>query len=167
MSDLKTFLLVLKKFGYPNSDLVSLSNLSGYDLDNFLPDLVEELGESKASKFALKALNKFYDKKKGIRVGFDDAKEYAYIKLYNPHLDLDNDETSIMCDWSFGDTHLFYVDMNGKESYKTFQEIEAEAGMGEWNELDEYADTIKEDCSRLVFNNCGFFIWWEDYTPEK
>jgi hypothetical protein len=23
-------------------------------------------------------------------------------------------------------------------------------------------DDIREDCNQLVFNNCGFGIWWDD-----
>jgi hypothetical protein len=35
--------------------------------------------------------------------------------------------------------------------------------MGDWADYDEMVDEIKEDCNRLVFNDCGFGIWWDDY----
>ena len=100
--------------------------------------------------------------KKGIKVTFDDPNEYAYIKLYNPRIDLDNDETTVLCNWNWGKTSLPHVDENGTESYKTIQDIEADTDMGDWGDLDDYLDSIKEDCSRLVYQNCGFGIWWDD-----
>ena len=42
MSNLNTFLRVMNKMGYPNPSTKSIANSIDYDLDNFLPDLVEE-----------------------------------------------------------------------------------------------------------------------------
>jgi hypothetical protein len=67
-----------------------------------------------------------------------------------------------LCDWSWGDTHIFFRDDDGNESYKTIQEIADEVGMGDWSDFDEMVDDIREDCNRLVFRNCGFGIWWDD-----
>jgi len=163
MSDLKTFLKVLKKFGYPNADVKSIAKMVDYDLSEFLPDLVAEVGEEKADEFTEKALNKI-STSDGIRIqDEDDPEQYAYIKLHNPRLDLDNDETTVLCDWSWGDTNIFFKDDDGNESYKTIQEIGENIGMGDWADYDEMVDDIKEDCNKLVFDNCGFGIWWDDY----
>jgi hypothetical protein len=45
MSDLKIFLKTLSKVGYPNPDTASIAKMIGYNLEEFLPDLVAELGE--------------------------------------------------------------------------------------------------------------------------
>jgi hypothetical protein len=34
--------------------------------------------------------------------------------------------------------------------------------MGDWADFDEMVDDIREECNKLVFNNCGFGIWWDD-----
>ena len=162
MSDLKTFLKVLKRVGYPNPDVASIAKMVDYNLEEFLPDLLAEVGEQKADEFVYKAIKKIGNGKKGIKVTFDDPNEYAYIKLYNPRIDLDNDETTVLCNWNWGKTSLPHVDENGTESYKTIQDIEADTDMGDWGDLDDYLDSIKEDCSRLVYQNCGFGIWWDD-----
>ena len=163
MSNLKTFLKVLKKVGYPNPDIQSIAKMIGYDIQEFLPDLVAESGEEKADEFTENALNKM-STSDGIRVqDKDDPKQYAYIILHNPRLDLDNDETTVLCDWSWGDTNIFFKDDDGNDSYKTIQEIGEDIGMGDWADYDEMVDEIKEDCNRLVFNDCGFGIWWDDY----
>ena len=163
MSNLKTFLKVLKKVGYPNPDIQSIAKMIGYDIQEFLPDLVAEIGEEKSDEFTENALNKM-STSDGIRVqDKDDPEQYAYIILHNPRLDLDNDETTVLCDWSWGDTNIFFKDDDGNDSYKTIQEIGEDIGMGDWADYDEMVDEIKEDCNRLVFNDCGFGIWWDDY----
>jgi len=166
MSNLKIFLKTLSKLGYPNPDLISISKMVSYNLEEFLPDLVAELGQDKADEFTEKALNKM-STSKGIKIqDLDDPNQYAYIKLYNPRLDLENDETTVLCEWNWGDTNIYFRDDDGNESYRTIQEIGEEVGMGEWADFDEMVDDIKEDCNKLVYKNCGFGIWWDDLHRE-
>ena len=163
MSELNRFLKVLNKVGYPNPSIHSIAKMIDYNLEEFLPDLVAEIGEEKADEFTEKALNKM-STSDGIRIqDDDDPEQYAYIKIYNPRLDLDNDETTVLCDWSWGDTNIFFKDDDGNDSYKTIQEIGENIGMGDWADYDEMIDDIKEDCNKLVFSHCGFGIWWDDY----
>jgi len=162
MTDLKRFLNVLTKVGYPNSDIVSIAKVVDYNLENFLPDLVEEIGQEKADEFTEKALKKM-STPEGIKIqDLDDPQQYAYINLLNPRLDLDNDETTVLCDWSWGDTNIYFRDDDGNESYRTIQEIADEVGMGDWSDFDTMVDDIREDCNQLVYKNCGFGIWWDD-----
>lgn len=162
MSDLNTFLKVLKKVGYPNPQVQTIAKMVDYNLEEFLPDLVDEVGEEKADEFTEKAINKL-STKKGIKVTlYDDPNQYAYIILHNPRLDLENDNTTVLCNWSWGDTHILYQDEDGNETYKTIPEIADEIGMGDWGEFDDMVDEIREDCNKYVFKNCGFGIWWDD-----
>jgi hypothetical protein len=162
MSNLKTFLKVLSKVGYPNPQVESIAKMIDYNLEEFLPDLVAEVGEEKADEFTQKALNKM-STSDGIKIqDKDDPEQYAYIKLHNPRLDLENDETTVLCDWNWGDTNIFFRDDDGNESYKTIQEIGEDLGMGDWADYDEMVDDIREDCNKLVYKNCGFGIWWDD-----
>ena len=162
MSNLKTFLKVLQKVGYPNPNIHSIAKMVDYNLEDFLPDLVAEIGEEKADEFTEKALNKI-STSDGIRIqDDDDPEQFAYIKLHNPRLDLENDEGTILCDWTWGDTNIFYRDDDGNDSYKTIQEIADEIGMGDWADFDEMVDGIREDLHIFVNKNCGFGIWWDD-----
>jgi hypothetical protein len=164
MSELKTFLKVLSKVGYPNPDVQSIAKMIDYNLEEFLPDLVAEIGEQKADEFTEKALNKI-SIPEGIRINnlYDDPNQYAYIHLHNPRLDLDNDETTVLCDWSWGETQILHQDEDGNETYKTIDELSEDLGMGDWAEYDELIDGIKDDCNKIVYNNCGFGVWWDDY----
>jgi hypothetical protein len=162
MSDLNRFLKVLNKVGYPNPDVQSIAKMVDYNLEEFLPDLVSEIGQEKADEFTEKALKKI-STPEGIKIqDLDDPQQYAYIKLHNPRLDLDNDETTVLCDWTWGDTNIFFRDDDGNESYRTIQEIADEVGMGDWADFDTMVDDIREDCNKLVYQNCGFGIWWDD-----
>ena len=163
MSDLKTFLKVLSKVGYPNPDTESIAKMIDYNLEDFLPDLVAEVGQEKAEEFTFNALSKL-STNKGIKVTniYDYPEQYAYIDVYNPRLDLDNDEGTVLCDWSWGDTKLLSQDDDGNETYKTIEEIGDDVGMGEWADYNDLIDEIRGDCNKLVFKNCGFGIWWDD-----
>ena len=162
MSNLKTFLKVLKKVGYPNPDVQSIAKMVNYNLEEFLYDLVNELGEEKADDFTEKALDKM-STPEGIKIqDLDDPQQYAYIKLLNPRLDLENDDTTVLCEWAWGDSNIYFRDDDGNESYRTIQEIGEELNMGDWADYDEMIDEIKEDCNRIVYANCGFGIWWDD-----
>ena len=166
MSELNRFLKVLNKVGYPNPSIHSIAKMIDYNLEEFLPDLVAEIGEEKADEFTEKALNKM-STPKGIRIkDKDDSKEYAYIIIHNPRLDLDNDETTVLCDWEWGDTNILSQDDDGNETYKTIEEIGEDLGMGDWADYDELVDNIRQECNQLVFNNCGFGIWWDDQHSD-
>jgi hypothetical protein len=162
MSELNRFLKVLNKVGYPNPSIHSIAKMIDYNLEEFLPDLVAEIGEKKADEFTEKALNKM-STPKGIRIqGKDNSQEYAYIIIHNPRLDLENDETTVLCDWSWGNTNILYQDDDGNETYKTIEEVGEDLGMGDWSDYDDLVDGIKNDCNDIVFSNCGFGIWWDD-----
>jgi hypothetical protein len=138
-----------------------------YDLGEFLPDLVDEIGEEKADEFTEKAIKKM-STSSGIKISNinDDPNEYAYIILHNPRLDLDNDETTILCNWEWGDTNILSQDEDGNETYKTIQEIGEEISMGDWGDYDELVDTILGICAGIVYRNCGFGIWWDDHHSD-
>jgi len=162
MSNLNRFLKVLQKVGYPNPDIQSIAKMVDYNLEEFLPDMVAEIGEEKTNQFAEKAIKKLLTKD-GIRIqDSDDPEQYAYIHILNPHVDFDSDETTVTSDWAWGDTNILHQDDDGNETYKTIPEISDEIGMGDWAEFDDMVDDIREDCNKLVYKNCGFGIWWDD-----
>lgn len=159
MSNLKTFLKVLQKTGYPNPNLKSFALMADFNLDHFLRQLYKEIGNDSTNKFIKKALDKLSEGEKGIRldVGID---EYVYFKIldvvYNEH----EWEDGVIIDWEFGDSSLLSSDDDGNEIHKTIQQIGDDVGMGEWSEYDEMIDYLKSEMSAKIFNNCGFNSWW-------
>jgi hypothetical protein len=163
MSELNRFLKVLNKVGYPNPNLDSIIRMVDYNLENFLPDLVGEVGVDGANDFIERAISKVYEGNKGIRVSVNDGDygEYAYIKLEDPYISLENDETTVLSRWSWGDTKILSTGEDGEEAHKTMEEIFDETDMGNWSETDELVEYIKSNCNDFMYRNCGFGIWWD------
>jgi len=164
MSNLNRFLKVLNKVGYPNPDLDSIVRMVDYNLEDFLPDLVEEVGEEGADDFIERAIGKVYNGDKGIRVTLNDGDygEYVYINLEEPHIALENDDTTVLSRWSWGDTKVLSTGEDGEETYKTMEQISDDTDMGDWAEYDELVEYIKSNCNDFMYRNCGFGIWWDE-----
>lgn len=162
MSNLKTFLKVLKKEGYPNPNTSTFAKYVNYDLEGFLYDLKEEIGENGVVDFCDKAIEKLTGKE-GLRIDLDgpNGDEYVYIHIYPIFYNEDESENDVVSNHGWGDSHLLGTNEDGVEQYMTIQEIIDNTGMGEWSELDELLDHIKTKAYNKVYYNCGFGIWWQ------
>ena len=162
MSNLKTFLKVLNKEGYPNPNTSTFAKYVNYDLEGFLYDLKEEIGENGVVDFCDKAIEKLTGKE-GLRIDLDgpNGDEYVYIHIYPVFYDEDESENDVVSNHGWGDSHLLGTNEDGVEQYMTIQEIIDNTGMGEWSELDELLDHIKTKAYNKVYYNCGFGIWWQ------
>lgn len=162
MSELNRFLKVMTKMGYPNPNTMSIARSMDYDLDEFLIDLVGEVGEERTDEFTEKALSKLSEDGKGIRVPLDDENHnYIYLEIHQSRINLDETEDAVLIDWSWGDNVLTGVDENGEEYDTNMDEIYDNMGMGEWGEFDEMLDNIRDECYDYIKNNCGFGIWFD------
>jgi hypothetical protein len=126
MNDLNRFLKVMTKMGYPNPNTESIARSMDYDLDDFIPNLVEEFGEEGADEFTERALGKLSESGKGIRVPLDDDNDnYIYLYIHQSRIDLDETETQVLVDWSWGENKLTGVDENGNiKSPDTYANIQ-------------------------------------------
>ena len=160
MSDIKSFLKICKTFGYPNPKLSSLADMADYNLENFLLDLKGELGEKGVVDFCGKAIEKLSgDEGIGVDLG---GSEYCYIKIYPIDYDEGESENDVISKSSWGKSEILDIDPDtGKSHYVTIETIIDNTDMGSWGELDELLDHIKEQANNIVFQNCGFSIWWE------
>jgi len=162
MNDLNRFLKVMTKMGYPNPNTISIARSMDYDLDDFIPNLVEEFGEEGADEFTERALRKLSEDGKGIRVPLDDNNNnYIYLYIHQSRVDLNETETQVLIDWSFGENKLTGVDGDGNEYDSTMNDLYDEIGMGDWGEWDEMIDNIKSECYDYIRDNCGFGIWFD------
>jgi len=162
MNDLNRFLKVMTKMGYPNPNTISIARSMDYDLDNLIPDLVEEFGEEGADEFTERALGKLSESGKVIRVPLDDENDnYIYLYIHQSRIDLDETETQVLVDWSWGENKLTGVDENGNEYDSTMEKLYDDIGMGDWGEWDEMIDNIKSECYDYIRDNCGFGIWFD------
>ena len=122
----------MNKMGYPNPNTKSIARSMDYDLDEFLPNLVEEVGKERAEEFTENALSKLSEDGKGIKVPLNDSTEYIYLQIYESRIDLDETESQVLINWGWGDSKLLSQDENGDDTYKTMSQIYDDVGMGEW-----------------------------------
>ena len=160
MNDLNRFLKVMTKMGYPNPNIISIARSMDYDLDDFIPNLVEEFGEEGADEFTERALRKLSEDGKGILVPLGDDR-YIYLYVQQSRIDLDETESQVLIDWSFGENKLTGVDEDGNEYDSTLDKLYDDIGMGDWSEWDEMIDNIKSECYDYIRDNCGFGIWFD------
>ncbi len=150
---------VLQKEGYPNPDVTSIAKMVDYNLDDFLMDLKEEVGDDGVLDFCDKAIKKLSDGK-GIKVDLEtDGQEYVVVNVYPIFYDEDESENDVISRIEIINSKLLTSDGYGNETYKTLPEIEDEVGMGEWSDYDEMMDHIKMKIYNHIFSRCGFGIW--------
>jgi hypothetical protein len=165
MNDFNILLKYFKRLGYPNKNLLNLFESLDYDEEDFLADLVAKIDEDGANDFTMRAINKLSDGDKGIKVIVNEGAydEYAYIKIHDTIVDLDNDDTTVLVTWSWGDSRILSVNEDEEEIYVTVQQLYEDAGMGDMGDLEDLLDRIKDDCSKLVYENCGFGLWYDSF----
>lgn len=161
MSELNKFLKVMNKMGYPNPNTKSIARSMDYDLDEFLPNLIEEVGKERAEEFTEKSLSKLSDGGKGIKVPLNNDTEYIYLQIYESRIDLDETESQVLINWGWGDSKLLSQDEDGDDTYKTLDQIYDDVGMGEWGEWDEMVDYFKDSAYEYIVENCGFGVWFD------
>jgi len=159
--NIKSFLKILEKVGYPNPRIVSISDMVDYNLDTFLFDLKNEIGEEGVVDFCDKAIEKLSDGK-AIKVDLEtDGQEYVLVNVFPLYYDEDEAENDVISRVEFVDSKILSVDEDGKDVYKTIPEIQDDVSIGDWAEYDEMMDHIKMKVYNYIFSRCGFGIWIE------
>ncbi len=161
MTNVNSFLKILNKTGYPNPDIQSIARMVGYDLENFLSQLKEEIGEEGVLDFCRKAISKLQGAD-GMRVDLEtDGQEYVVVKIQVNNYDEEESENDVLASYEIIESKILTTDINGNETYKTIEQINDELDMGEWSEYDEMIDHVTMKIYNHVFSRCGFGLWWE------
>jgi hypothetical protein len=154
MKKLKPFLSLAKKIGYPSSEVESLMKHMDYSSRMFIRDLQLELGEYETLVFAKKTLKKLENFNGSIKIPIRDFQDsWAAIKITNLILKRDDDYFKV--DWFFSDSHI--IDPETGET-KTIEQIQSEADMGEWADVQDFIDYIMDDCSYYILKNTGLEV---------
>lgn len=160
MSDFKTFMKTLSKTGYPNPNIVSIAEFVGYNIEDFLPDMMWLEGYEKTEKFLSNTLNKILDKNGVMRVDISDlayGPSYVDIKMIYKGYDPEISEESILIKDAFVDSKI--INQQGEET--TLEEMYEDVGLGEMGEWDDFIGSIREEINNQFFNQSGFHLYWE------
>jgi hypothetical protein len=157
MKDFNLLLKYFKKIGYPNKNLISLFKSLDYDADNFLPDLVENLGIDSADEFVQKTIDKL-NTPQGIKIDLSDEgypESYIYLIIRNFYIDLNESEDAILITYSWGDGMFMHPD---EGRLYTKEELYQDTDTQEWSDM---LDMFEGAGSHFFFNNCGYWLWYE------
>ena len=164
MSNLKTFLKVAQKLGYPNPSPNSLviANSIEYILNDFLQDLIMEVGEERANEFVNKtfsSLGATYSP--GIKIDLSDrvGETGSYIYLIINGFDFvegDDEFKEVWIHYTWGDNKL--IDDEGP---KTLDDIYDEVDLGTMGEYSDLIDDIQYECISQIFKKTGLIIHFD------
>jgi len=164
MSNLKTFLKVAQKLGYPNPSPNSLviANSINYNLNSFIEDLILEVGQERANEFVNKtfsSLGATYSP--GIKIDLSDrvGETGSYIYLIINGFDFaegDGEFEEVWIHYTWGDAMLIYDDEE-----KTLEDIYDEVDLGTMGEYDELIDDIQYECIQEIFKKTGLIIHFD------
>lgn len=148
----------LPTIGYPSKRLSTLSSMIGYDLDNFLTDLVDAYGIDGAEKFCEKAIKSLSDKK-GIKIPLELGEgSYVYLIIKSFRIDLEEDQEGIIARAEFGDSKIVHPEDG---HIATLKQIQKDADMSEWSELEDFLQDVRSTASEYIRENCGFYLWYD------
>jgi hypothetical protein len=164
MSDLKTFLKVAQKLGYPDPSPNSLviANSISYNLNNFIEDLISEVGQERANEFVDKtfsSLDATYSP--GIKIDLSDrlGETGSYIYLIINGFDFaegDGEFEEVWIHYTWGDSMLIH---DGEE--KTLDDIYDDVDLDTMGEYDELMDDIQYECIQEIFKKTGLIIHFD------
>jgi hypothetical protein len=156
MTDLQIFLRVIQKLGYPNENIRTIANACEYNLENFLYDLYEEIGQEGVNSFCRNAIDKLYGPK-GIEVNYGHD-NYVIIDIILTNTNNFNLRTNDFdAHIEILDSKILVGDEEGNDVYKTIEELNDDDDM----DFTGYFDIINHiylEIYDYVFNRCGFGI---------
>jgi hypothetical protein len=165
MTDIKIFLKILKRFGYPkpNPNTKSIAKLSGYLLPNFLIDIKKEYGNEFTTQFVKNATDGFLGPEKILKL---DLTPLAYGPSYGTFLiepfeyDPSFGSHGIYCRYYPLESKIFW---DNNLNTKTFKEIFDDCLEKDLNNIWEYfVSDVEKIISSYVYDNLGFEIYFYD-----
>lgn len=155
MSNLKSFLDILRKVEYPNSEISEIAKAMDFDLRHFLADITEQFGEEKTKLFTKKALETFLGPDKIVKIDVSDlffGPSYVKFKIDPQEYDSKKDPNYVKVNWNIVDSEITDEDGSMTNLFDMYENVGL-GEMGDWYELEE---TIYNELNDTVFNNLGF-----------
>ena len=160
MGDLKTFLTVMKKYGYPNPKVESIAKMTSYDLDELLVDMYAKKGWMFTKNFVKQSLIKLLGEDMEIKMDVSEvAEEGSHVTFKVTPFDFDPEETEdgVYSKIDILDSHMVAPD----GSVKTLDEMYEDMDMGEWSDFDELMTSIEGILISYVHQNTGIWLYKE------
>jgi hypothetical protein len=139
-----------------------IANSISYNLNNFIEDLISEVGQERANEFVDKtfsSLGATYSP--GIKIDLSDrlGETGSYIYLIINGFDFDEGDgefEEVWIHYTWGDSMLIH---DGEE--KTLDDIYDDVDLGTMGEYDELMDDIQYECIQEIFKKTGLIIHFD------
>lgn len=159
--EIKRLLKYFAKHGYPSKDTLKIMKFLDYDSDEFLNDLVEELGQEGAMEFVSKTFGKLSSTSEiSIKVDLSDVAgdgSWVYLDIYRFYIDLDEEYSDVLIHSGWGDSNIIDPE-NGEE--RTLEEMSDEVDLGGMGDWEDFMNSIRGECYSHIRTNCGFGVWF-------
>ena len=161
MMEVKNFLKILQKAGYPNTnpDTITIANAASYPLESFIKNLSEEIGMEGTQEFIEKVFSSLgltYHPGLKLELGGGD-----YMHLIINDFDLvegeGEDITEVWIHYSFGENRLTI----NNDTHTTLADIWDEADMGDMGEVSEIQDEIQDEFRDYIYAKTGIIIHFD------
>lgn len=154
MNNLNIFLKSLTRIQYPGPTVSSVASFCDYDLNNFLLDLVKEIGEEKTWEFIEHGVNKFLREDKTYKLDISDLTPGPSYIVLSIELTKEYDSNSVFYKWETIDSKI--TDTEGNSI--TFQEIFNDLDFSEHSNWDEFVDAIFGKFADVSKENLGYYL---------
>jgi len=160
MIEVKNFLKILQKAGYPNTnpDTITIANAASYPLESFIKNLSEEIGMGETQEFIEKVFSSLgltYHPGLKLELGGGD-----YMHLIINDFDLvegeGEDITEVWIHYSFGENRLTI-----NETPTTLADIWDEADMGDMGEVSDIQYEIQDEFRDYIYTKTGIIIHFD------
>jgi len=160
MIEVKNFLKILQKAGYPNTnpDTITIANAASYPLESFIKNLYEEIGMGGTQEFIEKVFSSLgltYHPGLKLELGGGD-----YMHLIINDFDLvegeGEDITEVWIHYSFGENRLTI-----NETPTTLADIWDEADMGDIGEVSDIQYEIQDEFRDYIYTKTGIIIHFD------
>jgi hypothetical protein len=161
MIEVKNFLKILQKAGYPNTnpDTITIANAASYPLQSFIKNLSEDIGMGGTQEFIEKVFSSLgLTYHPGLKLDLGDG---DYMHLIINDFDLvegeGEDITEVWIHYSWGENRLTIND----DTHTTLADIWDEADMGDMGEVGEIEDEIQDEFRDYIYTKTGIIIHFD------
>ena len=159
--EIKRLLKYFAKHGYPSPETLTIMNYSGYDPEEFLNDLVEELGYDGATEFVGKTLSRLssgINSEIQIKIPLDNTispGSWIQLIIYDFEINLNEEPSDILINSDWGDSYFIHPETGEKG---TFQDVIDDVDPWDYSDL---VDSMRDEAYGYIQKWCGFGIWYQ------
>jgi hypothetical protein len=158
--EIKRLLKYFAKHGYPSPETLTIMEYSAYNPENFLSDLVNEIGHENSVEFVRKTFNKLssgINSEIQIKIPLDNTVypgSWIGLIINNFEINLNEEPNDVLINSNWGDSYFIHPETGETGTFE-----DAIGDEDPWDYSD-FMDGIRSDSYDYIQKMCGFGIWF-------